>query len=138
MNRNKSASAFEILTLIPALCCFLIFGSCGETRDIFVLELGANDGLRGIPGEETKRNLQAIIDTVRQKNPKTEILLAGMQIPPNLGAEYTSEFRELFPLLQVENELHLIPFLLDGVAGDAALNQQDEIHPTAEGQQILA
>ena len=106
--------------------------------DIFVLELGANDGLRGIPVEETKKNLQAIIDTVRQKNPETEIILAGMQIPPNLGEAYTSGFREIFPELTQENDLYLIPFLLEGVAGDAALNQQDGIHPTAEGQKIVA
>ena len=106
--------------------------------DIFVLELGANDGLRGIPVEETKKNLQAIIDTVRQKNPETEIILAGMQIPPNLGEAYTSGFREIFPELTQENDLYLIPFLLEGVAGDAALNQQDGIHPTVEGQKIVA
>ena len=106
--------------------------------DIFVLELGANDGLRGIPVEETKKNLQAIIDTVRQKNPETEIILAGMQIPPNLGEAYTSGFQEIFPELTQENDLYLVPFLLEGVAGDAALNQQDGIHPTAEGQKIVA
>lgn len=106
--------------------------------DIFVLELGANDGLRGIPIEETKNNLQAIIDTVRQRNPETEIILAGMQIPPNLGEAYTSEFRNIFPQLADQNDLHLIPFLLEGVAGDINLNQQDRVHPTAEGQKILA
>lgn len=106
--------------------------------DVFVLELGANDGLRGIPVDETKKNLQAIIDTVRQNSPDTEIILAGMQIPPNLGAEYTSGFREIFPELTQENDLYLIPFLLEGVAGDAELNQSDGVHPTAEGQKILA
>src|SRR5690554_6893365 len=106
--------------------------------DIFVLELGANDGLRGIPVEETKRNLQAIIDTVRQKSPDTRIILAGMQIPPNLGAAYTTDFREIFPELARENDLYLIPFLLEGVAGDTELNQADGVHPTAEGQEIVA
>lgn len=106
--------------------------------DVFVLELGANDGLRGIPVEETRRNLQAIIDTVREKNPNVEIILAGMQIPPNMGPDYTSEFREVFPELARENDLHLIPFLLEGVAGNAELNQQDGIHPTAEGYDIVA
>lgn len=106
--------------------------------DVFILELGANDGLRGIPVDETKKNLQAIIDTVRQNSPDTEIILAGMQIPPNLGAEYTSGFREIFPELTQENDLYLIPFLLEGVAGDSELNQSDGVHPTAEGQKILA
>jgi acyl-CoA thioesterase I len=106
--------------------------------DVFILELGANDGLRGIPLEETRKNLQEIIDTVREKNPQATIILAGMQIPPNMGREYTTEFREIFPQLAEENDLKYIPFLLEGVAGDPALNQQDGIHPTAEGQKIMA
>jgi len=106
--------------------------------EIFVLELGANDGLRGIPLDETRKNLQAIIDRVRSKNPETKIILAGMQIPPNLGQEYTSEFRNIFPELAKENKLRLIPFLLEDVAGNPELNQQDGIHPTAKGQKILA
>ncbi|MFV8838547.1 arylesterase [Salinimicrobium soli] len=106
--------------------------------DVFVLELGANDGLRGIPLEETKKNLQNIIDIVRKKDPGARIILAGMQIPPNLGPEYTSGFREIFPQLAAENEVELIPFLLEGVAGDPELNQPDGIHPTAEGQEIVA
>lgn len=106
--------------------------------DVFVLALGANDGLRGVPVEETRKNLQAIIDTVREKNPNVEIILAGMQIPPNLGPEYTSNFRELFPEIAEDNNIHLIPFLLEGVAGDPSLNQQDGIHPTAEGYDIVA
>jgi acyl-CoA thioesterase-1 len=106
--------------------------------DIFVLELGANDGLRGIPLEETRKNLQAIIDIVREKDPEAKIILAGMQIPPNLGPEYTSDFRKIFPELAAKNDIELIPFLLEGVAGDPELNQQDGIHPTAEGQKIVA
>lgn len=106
--------------------------------DIFVLELGANDGLRGIPLEETRKNLQAIIDTVRAKNTNTKILLAGMQIPPNLGPAYTSGFRNIFPELAGKNDIRLIPFLLKDVAGNPGLNQEDGIHPTAEGQKILA
>lgn len=106
--------------------------------DVFVLALGANDGLRGVPVEETRKNLQAIIETVRQKNPGVEIILAGMQIPPNMGPEYSSDFKKLFPELAEENNLHLIPFLLEGVAGDPELNQQDGIHPTAEGYDIVA
>ena len=106
--------------------------------DVFILELGANDGLRGVPVEESRRNLQAIINTVRQKNPETEIILAGMQMPPNMGQEYTTNFRNMFPDLAEENDVHLIPFLLEDVGGIPELNQGDGIHPTAEGQKILA
>jgi acyl-CoA thioesterase-1 len=106
--------------------------------DIFVLELGANDGLRGIPLEETRNNLQAIIDEVREKNSATKIVLAGMQIPPNMGMEYTSGFKNIFPELAAKNNVSLIPFLLKDVGGIPELNQADGIHPTVEGQQILA
>ena len=106
--------------------------------DIFVLELGANDGLRGIPLEETRKNLQKIIDVVREKNPDVKIVLAGMQIPPNLGPEYTSDFKRIFPELVEKNNIEFIPFLLEGVAGRPELNQEDGIHPTAEGQEIVA
>ncbi len=105
---------------------------------VFVLELGANDGLRGIPLTETRKNLQSMIDMVREKYPDATIILAGMQIPPNLGQEYTTEFKRLFGELAEKNKTELIPFLLDGVAGDPELNQEDGIHPTAEGQKILA
>ena len=105
--------------------------------EIFVLELGANDGLRGIPLSETRANLQTIIDVVLEKNADTQIILAGMQIPPNMGQEYTTEFRTIFPDLAKENEIELIPFLLDGVAGIPDLNLPDGIHPTAEGQKIV-
>jgi len=106
--------------------------------DIFVLELGANDGLRGIPLSETRENLQAIIDAVKTKNPNIKIVLAGMQIPPNMGQDYTSEFRQIFPTLAAENKAYLIPFLLENVAGIPELNQADGIHPTEEGQRIVA
>lgn len=106
--------------------------------DVFVLELGANDGLRGIPLTETRSNLQSIIDTVLQKNPMTKIILAGMQIPPNMGKAYTTEFRSIFPELAKKNKAALIPFLLRDVAGIPALNQEDGIHPTEEGQKIVA
>jgi acyl-CoA thioesterase-1 len=106
--------------------------------DIFVLELGANDGLRGIPLQETRKNLQEIIDAVRSKNPETKIVLAGMQIPPNMGNAYTSEFRNIYPDLAKKNETYLIPFLLKDVAGIPELNQDDGIHPTAEGEKIVA
>ncbi len=106
--------------------------------DIFVLELGANDGLRGVPLNETKENLQKIIDKVREKNPDTKIVLAGMQIPPNMGKEYTATFKQIFPDLAEENNVELIPFLLEDVAGKPELNQSDGIHPTAEGAKIVA
>jgi len=109
-----------------------------EPVDIFVLELGANDGLRGTPLSETKKNLQSIIDKVKAKNPQTKLLFAGMQIPPNMGQEYSTEFRNMFSELSQRNAMTLIPFLLEGVGGEPELNQADGIHPTAEGHVIVA
>lgn len=109
-----------------------------QEPSIFVLELGANDGLRGVPLSATKENLQFIIDAVREKYPKTEIVLAGMQIPPNMGQTYTQEFQSIFPDLAKKNSLPLIPFLLENVGGIAELNQDDGIHPTEEGHKIVA
>src|SRR5688572_13207427 len=106
--------------------------------DIFVLELGGNDGLRGIPLTETKKNLQSIIDKVKAKYPEAKLVLAGMQIPPNMGVDYTTEFRNIYPELAEKNGATLIPFLLEGVGGELKLNQQDGIHPTAEGHHIVA
>ena len=105
--------------------------------DIFVLELGANDGLRGIPIAETMNNLQEMIDMVKDKNPDTKIVLAGMQIPPNMGNDYASQFKAMYPALAESNNIYLIPFLLEGVAGNPSLNLEDGIHPTAEGQRIV-
>jgi acyl-CoA thioesterase I len=105
--------------------------------DVFVLELGANDGLRGIPVVETKKNLQTIIDKVKAKYPHAKLVLAGMQVPPNMGQEYSDNFRKLFPDLAAKNNMTLIPFLLQGVGGVRELNQQDGIHPTAEGEKIV-
>ncbi len=106
--------------------------------DVFVLELGANDGLRGIPTTETQKNLQEIIDKVSKKYPKSKIVLAGMQVPPNMGEEYSSDFRSIFPELAERNEIALIPFLLQDVAGEPELNLEDGIHPTPYGHQIVA
>lgn len=106
--------------------------------DVFVLELGANDGLRGIPLDETRNNLQTMIDLVREKNANTQIVLAGMQIPPNMGPEYTTEFRKIFPELAQSNQIPLIPFLLEGVAGIPELNLEDGIHPSPEGHEIVS
>lgn len=106
--------------------------------DIFVIELGANDGLRGIPLSETKKNLQAIIDKVKEKNADTKLLFAGMEIPPNMGQSYTTEFRNIYTELAAKNKMTLVPFLLEGVGGEINLNQEDGIHPTAEGHVIVA
>ncbi|MGY3054974.1 acyl-CoA thioesterase-1 [Pedobacter sp. UYEF25] len=105
---------------------------------IFVLELGANDGLRGLPLKDTKKNLQEIIDRVKAKNKNVKLVMAGMQMPPNLGKKYTADFAAIFPALAEKNKMKLIPFLLEGVAGNPKLNQQDGIHPTAQGDKILA
>ena len=109
-----------------------------EPIDIFVLELGANDGLRGLPVSQTKRNLQQIINKVKARNPEVEIIIAGMMMPPNLGNEYASEFQQIFPELAKENDAHLIPFLLQDVAGDKKLNLNDGIHPNDQGHQMVA
>lgn len=105
---------------------------------IFVLELGANDGLRGLPLNQTRKNLQAIIDKVKTKNPGVKIVLAGMMVPPNMGNQYMSEFRGIYPDLAKKNNATLIPFLLEGVGGIEKLNQSDGIHPNVEGHKIVA
>jgi acyl-CoA thioesterase-1 len=105
---------------------------------IFVLELGANDGLRGIPLAGTTANLQAIIDSVKTHYPDAKIVLAGMQIPPNMGADYGSAFRNIFPKLAAANHAALIPFLLQNVGGIPQLNQADGIHPTPAGHKVVA
>jgi acyl-CoA thioesterase-1 len=109
-----------------------------QKPSVFILELGANDGLRGVPLTETKMNLQYIIDAVKTKYPSTKIVLAGMQIPPNFGQDYTNEFKNIFPALAQKNQVALIPFLLENVGGIPSLNQSDGIHPTAKGHKILA
>ncbi len=106
--------------------------------DILILELGANDGLRGIPPATTAKNLQAIIDAAKKKHPGIRIVIAGMKMPPNLGPEYTREFENIFPKLAGDNNAHLVPFLLEGVGGVPELNQNDRIHPNEQGQRILA
>jgi acyl-CoA thioesterase-1 len=105
---------------------------------IFVLELGANDGLRGIPLASTSANLQAIFDSVKSRYPSARLVLAGMQIPPSMGADYATKFRNLYPTLATRNNAALIPFLLQNVGGNPELNQGDGIHPTAKGHQIVA
>ncbi len=106
--------------------------------DVLVLELGVNDGLRGFNVEVTKANLQVIIDRTKKKYPNVKVVLAGMQLPPNLGPEYAAKFRAIFFDLTNKNKTSLIPFLLEGVGGVARLNFPDGIHPNAEGHKILA
>ena len=109
-----------------------------EPVDVLVLETGANDGLRGLDVGQVRRNIQTIIDRVRAAHPDARVLLVQMEAPPNLGDRYTSEFRAMFPELARANGVTLVPFLLEGVAGVAGLNQPDGIHPTEEGARILA
>ena len=106
--------------------------------DIFILELGGNDGLRGIPPTETRSNLQSIIDKVKTKYPGAAVVLAGMEAPPNMGPDFTADFRSIYPGLAAENDVSLIPFLLRNVGGEPELNQADGIHPNAEGAKIVA
>lgn len=106
--------------------------------DVFILELGGNDGLRGVVPEETKKNLRSIIVRVRERNPEVKIVLAGMQMPQNMGIEYTEAFKALYLELALEDGVVLIPFLLEGVGGDPELNQSDLIHPNARGHEIVA
>jgi acyl-CoA thioesterase-1 len=105
---------------------------------VLVLELGANDALRGQDLATARANLQAIIDRTRARYPDVRIVVAGMEAPPNLGRRYTREFRDLFVTLARDNGATLIPFLLEGVGGVAELNQADGIHPNAAGARIVA
>ncbi|CAG4999096.1 Esterase TesA [Dyadobacter sp. CECT 9275] len=109
-----------------------------QPLDVFILELGGNDGLRGIPVSETKKNLQSILDKVKAKYPDAKLILAGMQIPPNMGQEYTSQFRMLYADIAKTNHVQLIPFLLEGVGGEPKLNLPDGIHPNVAGHKIVA
>ena len=101
-----------------------------------ILELGANDGLRGLNLKETKTNLERIIQ--RCQDASVAVVLAGMKLPPNYGREYTKDFEEIYRTLAKQYRLTLIPFFLDGVAGSTSLNQADGIHPTSEGYRIIA
>lgn len=106
--------------------------------DIMVLELGGNDGLRGIDLTSTKENLQTIIDRALENNPDMKIILAGMQVPPNLGTDYTREFQNLYPDLAEKNNLTLIPLILDKVGGIQEYMQPDQIHPNPKGHEVVA
>lgn len=106
--------------------------------DILFLELGGNDGLRGIQPATTRSNLQQIIERTREKNPGLRVVIAGMRMPENMGQEFTRSFEEVFLELARENKATLIPFLLAGVAGDPKLNLPDLIHPNEQGHQLVA
>ncbi len=107
--------------------------------DVLVLELGGNDGLRGIDPGVTRKNLRGIIDTTLATYPSAQVLLAGMQIPPNLGQEYTQQFRQVYPQVATAyDRVTLIPFILQDVAGVDSLMQDDGIHPTAAGHRYVA
>lgn len=106
--------------------------------DLLVIELGGNDGLRGLPVRSIKTNIQGMIDKARAKNPAVKIVIAGMQMPPNVGAGYVAEFRQVFFDVAQENQAAMIPFLLEGVGGLRELNQADMIHPNAAGHKVVA
>ncbi len=106
--------------------------------DVLVIELGGNDGLRGLAPEQTRENLEKIIGLAREKYPDVKIILAGMQMPSNMGAEYTKQFSALFADVAKTKQTELIPFVLEGVGGKAELNQPDRIHPNPEGHKIVA
>ena len=109
-----------------------------QAVDVFILELGGNDGLRGLDPVDSKKNLQGIIDKVKTRFPEVKVVLAGMEAPPNMGDQYTKKFRSMYPELAKENKVELIPFLLQNVGGIPELNQRDGIHPTAKGHRIIA
>jgi len=106
--------------------------------DILVLELGANDAMRGLPLDSTERNLQAIVDKVREKHPNARLVVAGMMMPQSIGPEYARRFQSIFAELAGKNRGVLIPFLLEEVAGEPHLNLPDGIHPNPEGHKIVA
>ena len=109
-----------------------------EPLDVLVVELGANDGLRGQDPMALATNLSTIIQRARTRYPDVVVILAGMEAPPNLGERYTGAFRQVFPAVADAEQVALIPFLLAGVAGVPELNQDDRIHPTPEGHRMVA
>ena len=107
--------------------------------DIFILELGINDAFRGVPVDRIQNNLQQIIDKVKARNPNVRVVIAGMAVPKAFGADdYVSTFGKIFAELATRNGAVLVPYLLEGVAGDSSLNLPDSIHPNAAGQRVLA
>lgn len=109
-----------------------------QAPDILVVETGANDGLRGLPVDQLEENLDAIVREAGEARPEMPIVVVGMEAPPNMGPAYATAFRAVFERVARRHGTALIPFLLDGVAGDPSLNQADGIHPTVEGHRIMA
>lgn len=109
-----------------------------EGADVLLIALGGNDGLRGVLPDQTEKNLTGIVRKAREKNPAMKIVIVGMQMPDNLGADYTAAFKDVFPKVAAAEKTEVIPYLLEGVGGSEKLNQADRIHPTAEGQKIVA
>ena len=106
--------------------------------DVLVVELGGNDGLRGIPPEVTRTNIQSMIDRVKKKYPHAGIIIAGMQMPPNMGKDYTEAFKAVFSEVAEKNKAALVPFLLEGVGGKTEMNLPDMIHPNPAGHKLVA
>jgi acyl-CoA thioesterase-1 len=109
-----------------------------EPVAVLVVETGANDGLRGLPPDSLRANIQAIFDRTRELRPEATLVLIGMRVPPNYGRAYSRRFEEVYPELARANGAELVPFLLEGVGGVSSLNQPDGVHPTAEGQRRMA
>ena len=109
-----------------------------EPVAVLVLETGANDGLRGLPPDSLRANIQAVFDRAKTISPPPRLILVGMRVPPNYGRAYTERFHAVYPELARKNGAELVPFLLEGVGGVPGLNQPDGIHPTAEGQRVMA
>jgi acyl-CoA thioesterase-1 len=109
-----------------------------EPVSVLVVETGANDGLRGLPADSLRANIQAILDRARELKPAPRLVLIGMKIPPNYGQAYSRQFEAIYSELAKTNDAELVPFLLQGVGGVAALNQPDGVHPTAQGQRRMA
>ena len=105
---------------------------------VIVVETGANDGLRGLPVNATRATIADVLSRIRREQPAASVLLVQMEAPPNLGQEYTSEFHGMFAQLAREHGATLMPFLLEGVAGEARLNQGDGMHPNNDGERIVA
>lgn len=112
--------------------------SLQQPVDVLVLELGANDGLRGLDPDAMRGNLDGIMTRTRARHPGAAVVIAGMEAPPNLGPAYTAQFRTVFSDLAAKHDAALLPFLLDGVAGEPELNLDDGIHPNADGHRRIA
>lgn len=109
-----------------------------KPMDLIVIALGGNDGLRGIPPAASQKNLEAIIDIIQKSQPKAKIIVTGMQMPDNMGQDYITAFRKIFPTIATIKNVHHLEFLLEGVAADKELNLPDGIHPNKKGQEIVA